>query len=206
MPGMVCLACSQLAGGALCRRCELSLRRCPDFCLAGVGAVRSAFRHRGAARLLVHHLKYGGIVAAGALLAEAMAHHVPPGTVLVPVPRVGWRRLRYGVDPALELTRSLARITDAPVARPLVAPFLGRARAGGVHGSSPRFRLGRPVPRLPVMLVDDVITTGSTLIEAARLFPLVQGALTATSSTGTSPTRERGAEVTSVADGGHQTE
>lgn len=203
---MVCLACSQLAGGVLCRRCELSLRRCPDHYLAGVGAVFSAFRHRGAARLLVHHLKYRGVVAAGTLLAEAMAPHVPAGTVLVPVPRVGWRRLRYGVDPALELTRSLARITHAPVARCLVAPFWGRARAGGVHGSAPRFRLGRPVPRLPVMLVDDVITTGSTLAEAARLFPLVQGALTATSSGRTSPTRERGAELTSVANGGHQTE
>lgn len=203
---MVCLACSRLVGGSLCGTCELSLRPGPELYLGDVGVVRSAFCHRGAARLLVHHLKYRGVVAAGDRLAEAMAPHVPGGAVLVPVPRVGWRRLRYGVDPAVELAKAIGKLTGRPVARPLVAPFWGRARAGGSHGFAPRFRLRRDLDPNRVLLVDDVVTTGATLMEAARLFPRVEGALTATSSGRVGLIRAPDSELTSVAGGGHHRE
>lgn len=187
-PAMVCLACGSLGGGAVCDRCRRLLRPAPDQYVSGVGVVRAAYWHRGPARLLVHHLKYRGVVAAGSVLAEAMAELVPvEARGLVPVTRVGWRRLRYGVDPALELALAVGRITGRPVHRTLIAPPLGKARAGGVHGSAPRFRTRRE-PGEPVLLVDDVVTTGATLVAAARLFPTVVGAVTATSS----PGRRRG--------------
>lgn len=200
---MVCLGCSSLSRSALCQECERSLRPAPEQYLAGVGVVHSAFRHRGAARTLVHHLKYRGVVAAGERLAEAMAHHVPAGCLLVPVARLGWRRLRYGIDPATELARALGRLTGAPVAAGLSAPFLGRARAGRAHGFAPSFRLRRALPG-PVVLVDDVVTTGATLVAAARLFPRVAGAMTATTSGRGARPMEQDAEWTSVPGGGHR--
>lgn len=203
---MVCLACSRLTEERLCLTCELSLRPAPEQYLEGVGPVCSAFHHRDAARLLVHHLKYRGVVAAGRRLAEAMADHVPGDAVLVPVRRVGWRRLRYGVDPALELALRLAALTGCRVVDGLAAPFWGKPRAGRAHGLAPRFRLRHPVADRPVTLVDDVITTGATLAAAASTLPSVAGAITATTSKAVGRPRASTPELASVADGGAPTE
>lgn len=181
---MVCLGCRRLFDGPLCRECRLALRRAPDRPVPGVGAVRSAFLHAGPARSLVHHLKYRGVAAAARLLAEGMAELIPEGVVLVPVPRVTWRRLRYGVDPARELVTRLGQLSGCPVRCLLRPPVWGRARAGGVHGFAPRFQLRASVPPSPALLVDDVVTTGTTLAVAASLLPEVAGAITATASVG----------------------
>src|SRR5690606_24094138 len=128
---MGCLSCGSADGVGLCLSCRLLLRPAPERPVPGVGVVRSAFRHEGPARHLVHRLKYRGVVLAGAVLAEAMVPLVPEDAVIVPVVRVGWRRVRYGVDPALELSVRLGRLTGRPVARVLTGPWWGRARAGG---------------------------------------------------------------------------
>lgn len=178
---MLCLVCRRVGDGRLCRPCRLGLTPAQDRFLPSVGVVRSAFDHAGAARTLVHHLKYRGVVAAAAVLAEAMAPLVPTGSAIVPVPRVRWRLYRYGVDPAVELAVALARLCGQPLARLLVAPVLGRARAGRRHGSAPAFRLrGRPTGS--VTLVDDVVTSGATLAAAASLVGTSVAAVTATAA------------------------
>lgn len=180
---MVCLGCARLIGGSLCERCRRSLRPAPDRFLEGVGLVRSAYLHEGTARRLVHLLKYRGVVAAAALLAEGIAPLVPAGAVLVPLPRVGARRLRYGVDPASELARRVAAVTGAPVWEGMIAPVWGRRRAGRHHREVLRFRSWSPAPPR-ALLVDDVVTSGATLMAAAKAVPGVVGALTATAPVG----------------------
>lgn len=143
--------------------------------------VRSASLHRGSARRLVHLLKYRGVVAAATVLARSMAPLVDDGAVLVPVPRLGWRVLRYGVDPALELATTLGRLTGTQVVAALRAPIWGRSRAGRSHGFAPTFRVRRRVEER-VILIDDVVTTGTTLRSAARALPAVRGAITATAA------------------------
>ena len=152
----------------VCPRCAAVLRSAPVRNAGGV-VVYSAFLHDGPAREAVLRLKYQaiGVPEIGRLLTTLL----PPGsTALVPVPRVAARRWRYGVDPALEIARSLAKASGLAVITALRAPTWVHRRAGvaGARHGDPRFRGVVEVPQGAV-LVDDVITTGATLRAAARV-------------------------------------
>lgn len=141
----------------------------------------SAYAHVGVARTLVHRLKYSGIAASAEVFATALARQIPPGTgALVPVPRSTLRRIRYGIDPAMALARTLGQHTGLPIA-PVLRPALWWPAHAGAQRSSrrtPRFVVSGPIPRGSV-LVDDVLTTGSTLFGASRATGICT-ALTAT--------------------------
>jgi predicted amidophosphoribosyltransferase len=126
--------------------------------------------HDGAARVLVHRLKYAASPRVASVLAALLATRLPTdATALVPVPRVIARRWRYGVDQGRELTRALARRTGLPTADPL-RPALWTARRAGPAGRRrgiPRFDASGDAPAGAV-LVDDVVTTGATLLAAAN--------------------------------------
>jgi predicted amidophosphoribosyltransferase len=164
---MVCLACGGPAVDRLCPRCVLTLAPGAERRVGSV-TVRPAFVHEGAARALVLRLKYAGLAAAAGPLAAAMAPLVPAdATALVPVPRVIARRWSYGVDPAVELARAVARLRSIPVLSALRPPVWVRHRAGraGRRRGTPGFRPVAPVPPGAV-LVDDVVTSGATLAAA----------------------------------------
>lgn len=64
------------------------------------------------------------------------------------------------------LARSLARHLDVEVLPALTAPLHARRRAGGDHRRpSHGFRVNRPLPE-HLVLVDDVVTTGATMLSA----------------------------------------
>jgi len=119
--------------------------------------------------MLVHNFKYQGIEPAGRLLAEAMAELIPPAATLVPVPRVVWRELRHGIDPAVVLASRLADLTGGRRCDLLVPPWLGASQAheSRDHRRPPIFR-SVSSPDGPVVLVDDVVTTGGTVLNAWR--------------------------------------
>ena len=179
---MVCPACGNPSRG-LCRRCSLSLAPAPIRMVCGV-AVVGGYAHRGAAVSLVHRMKYRRDRSATRVLVERMASIIDTEPVaLVPIPRAWVRRVRYGIDPALALATGLSAHMGIPLVESLDAPIWMSPHTG--KAASVRFPRAFDVRRRPPdgsMLVDDVLTSGSTI--AAALAAIGEGEfLVATATT-----------------------
>lgn len=171
-----CGACGT-TGPSPCARCWRDLRpaaRLPSP-PRGLDALHAALSYEAAARELVARLKYRNERSAVTWLAQAMAS-VLPSEPIAREPVVTWapttpaRRRMRGFDHAEALARELAAGLGLGVSSLLV-------RSEGSHqtGLSPRERRGNEIhvearPDAPsrVLLVDDVVTTGTTLAAAAR--------------------------------------
>ncbi|MEX1249326.1 MAG: hypothetical protein WEA57_01425 [Acidimicrobiia bacterium] len=135
--------------------------------MGGIRAV-AAFDHTGVAARLVHGFKYRGDGLLPALAVEALAGRVDRGLTFVPIPRVWTRFVRYGVDPATYLARGLASATGGSVVTGLRRPLHNPRRAGS-RDRAPAPRLNAiPGLQRDVVVVDDVLTTGATVIEAIK--------------------------------------
>lgn len=188
---MTCVACRAASPDAVCPACRRALRPGREQLVGGV-YVRSAFAHEGPARWLVHRLKYEGVWGVAERLAAVMASLLPADAgVLVPVPRVEARRRLHGIDPGDALATALGARTGLPVMRALSAkPWVAR-RAGpaGRRRGTPVFSL-RGAVGPGAVLVDDVVTSGTTLRAAAEASG-ADRALTATAGHSTLPRAER---------------
>ncbi len=141
---------------------------------ASLERVRSAVWLDDAGRRAVHHLKYDGWWRVADAMALAMRGLEPlTGRLsLIPVP-LGSRRLRKrGYNQSERIAAALARLTGAAVCDVLrreretpsqtaLTPEQRAANVAGVFAASARIG-GRCV------LVDDVFTTGATLLAAAE--------------------------------------
>jgi predicted amidophosphoribosyltransferase len=178
---MVCQVCHRMSPRWLCVGCTEELRAVPDRVLPGGVRLVAAFEHTGPARVLVHHLKYRGVLGYAEMAATALASRLPALPV-VPVPRSLSRRWRYGIDPSLVLAGRLAHHLGVPLWQLLAPPLHHRRRAGGDHHRpAPRFRLRSPPPG-PVIVVDDVVTTGSTILNAVAALGPGQAVLAASAN------------------------
>lgn len=178
---LVCAAC-RVQWRALpepsCRTCGepsplgLACRLCAGW-PAGLGPVRSAVFLDARVRPLVHRFKYQGWPR----LAEAFATRMVPllsgvtDTDLVPIPLSARRERSRGYNQAEVLARALGTLTGLPV-RP---DRLRRTRETPTQTRlAPEARLANlaeafhaPPEERGVILVDDVFTTGATLVSAA---------------------------------------
>ena len=133
---------------------------------------------------LVKALKFQGRLAVarllGGLLGEIIAERGEPlPEFLLPVPLHPSRLRERGFNQALEIARSAARPSGLTVlpdslqrirATPPQTQLDGEARRHNVRGA---FAVYRPIAARHVAIVDDVVTTGSTINELARLLRTV---------------------------------
>jgi predicted amidophosphoribosyltransferase len=86
----------------------------------------------------------------------------------VAIPRSWSRYALYGDDPAEEIAIRIARLNRVPYLRPFARRWHTARRAGHNRNRpipTPTLRL---LPETPVVIVDDVVTTGATFIGAIR--------------------------------------
>lgn len=158
-------------------RCGACISAPPPF-----DGARSAVLFEGAARDLIHRLKYGGKVQhsrpLALLVVEHLADYIAACRVdlVVPVPLHVKRLRERGFNQAVLLGEIIARQWRMPLCRTNLRrsrwtePQVGMTaaeRAGNVRGAFSLADRGTMTGRR-ILLVDDVFTTGSTVAECAR--------------------------------------
>lgn len=133
-------------------------------------------------RNAIHHFKYHSRPDIGLFLSEAMAreyaeHGFFEGVdVIVPVPLHWKKRVRRGYNQCDYIAKGIGRITHIPVEVHALRRTVNNKSQASLHHSERKenaesiFQVVRP-ERLQgkhVLLVDDVITTGSTILSCAR--------------------------------------
>ena len=147
-----------------------------------LGAAVAVVRSRGVVRTLIHRLKYGGAVWAAKPLARLARRGfndprlAEPCDALVPVPLHFLRERERGYNQARLLSVELAKFRNWPVIEALERTrptetqthFNRRQRMRNLQKAF-TLRQHTTVKNKHLVLVDDVLTTGSTLEECAKV-------------------------------------
>ncbi len=179
----VCYGCNRLSpGGQTCSRCAKRSK------LSGVTV--GAY-YDGAVKQLILKLKFHRSFSAANAAAELILAADPPlGQIdlITSVPISARRYRERGYNQSELIAKALARRTGLPyrslLTRGTSDHQLGRGRSERLVGVQGAFLAGKSLEGESILLVDDVITTGATLTECARVLRLagarrVRGAVAA---------------------------
>ena len=192
-PGALCAACwdgVQFLGPPLCAVCGLPFELDPGadaLCGACIAApppfrrARAVMRYDDASRSLVLRFKHADRIDAapafGRWLVRAGRDVLMDADVIAPVPLHRWRLFHRRYNQSALLALEVGRLTGIQVAVDLLerrrhTPIQGGLdRSGRETNVKGAFAVARPlsVQGKSVLLVDDVMTTGATLAECARV-------------------------------------
>jgi ComF family protein len=187
-----CLGCGKV-GSVLCAHCKYNITSEPfTGCIvcgeaSGVGIcakhswpIERAFvvgERSEVLELVINKLKFNNLKAAAGVLAQLLDESLPvlPGnTVIVPIPTVRSHIRQRGYDQVDLIARHFAALRGLTIQRPLVR--VGKATMHKLDkqerktASEQAFSLEDWVPTTaPVLILDDIITTGATIRRAGAL-------------------------------------
>ncbi len=159
----------------LCGRC---IKQDPQFDYA-----YSLFRYQDEVIRLVHRLKFGEKISyarsIGELLLKKMTDELLPEQgepeCIIPVPLHNSRLRKRGYNQATEISRLIAKKTDLPIEQNLVlrqrstltqTGLKVKQRQKNIKGA---FKMTATLNVKHVLIIDDVITTGATVNELAKV-------------------------------------
>lgn len=154
------------------------------------GRARGVARHDGTARNLVHRLKYSDRLDIAETMGRMMAHAgsdvLADADLLVPVPLHRGRMMRRRFNQAAALAAAVSRQSGRPLEYEALARVKSTPSQVGLSAQQRRRNLAGAfaVPEAAralvagrrILLVDDVMTTSSTLNAAARALRLAGAA------------------------------
>ncbi len=166
-----CEVCAQPGEVRLCRRCASSP--------LPINGIRAVYPFEGVIRSAAHAFKYRNYRAIAPELAGLMASRLKsariPATLLVPVPMHPRRERSRGYNQAALLADELGKLTGIPAAEDVLKrvvdspPQVQRAsRADRMRIAEGTFSAAKSVDDESVLLIDDVVTTGSTMAACAN--------------------------------------
>jgi len=139
----------------------------------GVNYYAVGFRLNDAGtRSIIHRCKYSGNPQLILQLGIWMARRWPApetSSVLVPIPLHARRRFRRGYNQAEKLAEGLSGVWDIEIDKKVLirkihsASLTGSNRSGRAEVLKNVFYLGESKCKKPIILIDDVLTTGATL-------------------------------------------
>ena len=194
-----CALCGTDYSGLLCRGCHrdlpgltLACTRCglpsPSPVCAGCLVKPPLWQHLVAPfsfaypmDKIIHEFKYSGAVFWGSFLAAAvvrqgLALNVPLPEALIPVPMHPRRLAERGFNQAMELARGIGRELDIPILSGALARTECRLPQVGLSADKRRKNIrgafSATLDRFSqrsIAIVDDILTTGATANELARV-------------------------------------
>ncbi len=181
-----CLGCGRF-GSLLCADCYqqlnfLALPVSPQLEKSYLTEIMAMAHYEGLMKKMIHQLKFKSVKSVGQLLGELiiMTMNLPAVDLITAVPLSHQRKRERGFNQAEVIARRLAQLKQ-----PNYQPLLKRSRNTSPQASitdrekrlnrlkncfvpADNYQLGNNSEKT-VLLIDDVVTTGTTLNEAARV-------------------------------------
>ena len=180
-----CAFCRKLVpnGRMLCPECEKNLPRVPKDLhrrdISSLACCVSPLYYTGDVRLSHHRFKFRGAAAYAGIYAELMAACLREqdltADLVTWVPLSRKRRRRRGYDQAFLLAKETARLLQLPLESCLEKIRHNPAQSGTADAAARRrnvkgvYRAVTSFAGESVLLIDDIVTTGATLSEAAGM-------------------------------------
>lgn len=166
LTGNSCPGCAlPMASDSLCGHCQ---KQAPSY-----NQVFASLFYEEPVNFLIQQFKFNRRLEYSRLFAELLAEKLPllthPPDLIIPVPLHNSRLRSRGYNQSWELTKHLSRLSGIPASHSICSRFKKTRLQTGLKASERKqnlkkaFAVSTDVKNLHICIVDDVMTTGSTL-------------------------------------------